>query len=199
MTETPQAIIRIVPGGGARTPDQIRNQWIYLTRNGDVPLQRSARHLGVLLPEDQLEQIARSWMVEAASDKVLELTTHIIVSFPPGTEEAVAFATARAWAEEVFGSGRHGGTFDYLTACHTDRAHPHMHLVVNRRALEGHWLKISRRHAQLNYVMLRAALVEIALRHGIILEATSRIERGLVEPPITFAEYRRRQRKKETS
>lgn len=199
MSETPQAIIRIVPGGGARTSDQIRNQWMYLTRQGDVQLQRSERHLGVILPVDQLEQVACSWAAETGNCRVLELTTHIVVSFPPGTEEAAAFATARAWAEELFGSGRNGGTFDYLTACHTDRAHPHMHLVVNRRALEGHWLKISRRHAQLNYETLRSSLVEIAARHGITLEATSRVERGLVETPITYAEYRRRQRKKEAS
>ena len=203
MTEVPQAIIRIVPGGGARTVIQILNQWMYLTRKGTVWLQRSERHLGVPVPVEQLDRMAQSWAVETgtywdgrpADESASDLTTHIIVSFPPGTGEAIAFATARAWAEEIFGSGRNGGTFDYLTACHTDRAHPHMHLVVNRRALEGHWLKISRRHPYLNYAKLRTTLVEVALRHGIVLEATSRVARGIEEAPITYAEYRRRQRR----
>lgn len=202
MFERPQAIIRIVPTGGARTATQIHNQWMYLSRKGDVQLQRSERYLGVMLPNGELKELARSWAVETgnyqagqpAAESVQELTTHIVVSFPPGTQVAKAFAAARAWAEEMFGSGHNGGTFDYLTAWHTDRPHPHLHLVINRRALEGHWLKISRRHAYLSYDKLRSALVDIAAGHGIVLDATSRVERGLLDPPITYAEYRRRAR-----
>lgn len=197
MTDAlPQAIIRIVPGGGAKTAEQIHNQWKYLTRKGHMQLRRSERHLGILLASEHLEAVAESWALETGYCRSGgDLTTHIVVSFPPGTEEEKAFATARAWAEEMFGSGRNGGSFDYLTACHTDRAHPHMHLIVNRRALEGHWLKISRRHPHLSYDKLRVTLTEIAGRHGIALEATSRLERGILETPITYAEYRRRARK----
>jgi len=203
MLERPQAIIRIVPAGGSKTAKQIHNQWMYLSRQGEVPLQRSERYLGVMLPHKKLKELARSWAVETgnyqigqpSAESVQELTTHIIVSFPPGTEAAKAFATGRAWAEEMFGSGRNGGTFDYISACHTDRAHPHMHLVVNRRAQEGHWLKISRRHAYLSYDKLRLTLVDVACRHGIVLDATSRVERGILDPPITYAEYRRQARK----
>jgi type IV secretion system T-DNA border endonuclease VirD2 len=202
MIERPQAIIRIVPGGGARTAAQICNQWTYLSRKGEVQLQRSERHLGVSLQNGGIKALAESWAVQTGSyqpgqseaDSVQELTTHIVVSFPPETRLGAAFAAGRGWAEEMFGSGRNGGTFDYLTACHSDRPHPHVHLIVNRRALEGHWLKISRRHASLNYEKLRSALVEVACRHDIVLEATSRAERGLTERPITYAEYRRRAR-----
>ena len=201
--ERPQAVIRIVPAGGSRTASQIHNQWMYLSRKGEVQLQRSERYLGMMLPHRQLRELAQSWAVETgnyqagqpAAESVQELTTHIVVSFPPGTTVAIAFATARDWAEEMFGSGRNGGTFDYLTACHTDRAHPHMHLVINRRALEGHWLKISKRHPYLSYDKLRSALVDIAMRHGIVLDATSRVERGIVDLPTTYAEYRRQARK----
>jgi type IV secretion system T-DNA border endonuclease VirD2 len=205
MTETserPQAIIRIVPGGGARTVTQIYNQWTYLSRKGEMQLQRSERHLGAMLPTAQHKALAASWAVQTGSyqlgqseeDSVQELTTHIVVSFPPTTELVAAFAAGRAWAEEIFGSGRNGGTFDYLSVCHSDRPHPHVHLIVNRRAFEGHWLKISRRHAFLNYDRLRSVLVDIACRHHIVLEATSRAQRGLADRPITYAEYRRRAR-----
>lgn len=202
MIERPQAVIRIVPGGGARTAAQICNQWTYLSRKGEIQLQRSERHLGVTLPNGELKTLAESWAVQTGSyqlgqseaDSIQELTTHIVVSFPPETKLCAAFAAGRVWAEEMFGSGRNGGTFDYLTACHSDRPHPHVHLIVNRRALEGHWLKISRRHACLNYDKLRSSLVEVAYRHDIALEATSRAERGLTDRPITYAEYRRRAR-----
>lgn len=199
----PQALIRIVPGGGAKTAKRIRDQWAYLSRRGKIPLQRSERHLGVTLSPEQLAEVARSWALETgnyqddqrAADSGQDLTTHIVVSFPPATDVALAFAIGRAWAEEMFGSGRNGGIFDYLTACHTDRAHPHMHLIVNRRALEGHWLKISRRQIHFNYERLRSTLVDVAFRFGIVLEATSRVARGILEQPLTYAEYRRRARK----
>ncbi|NEJ25826.1 relaxase/mobilization nuclease domain-containing protein [Rhizobium leguminosarum] len=158
------------------------------------------------MPYDRLFEMARSWaeqtgnyqpgQPEAESNQ--DLTTHIIVSFPRGTETNNAHAAGRAWAENVFGSWRQGGTFDYITAFHVDRQHPHLHVVVNRRALEGHWLKISRRHPHHNYNNMRSALVDAAYDNGIELDATSRAERDIMERPITYAEFRRRQRAGDT-
>ncbi|MER8576694.1 relaxase/mobilization nuclease domain-containing protein [Mesorhizobium sp. M1409] len=202
----PQAIIRIVPRGGARTARQIRDQLNYLSREGTIDLLRSSRHQGVAVPYDRLHEMARSWaeqtgnyqpgQPEAESNQ--DLTTHIIVSFPRGTDANNAHAAGRAWVENIFGSGGQGGTFDYITAFHVDRQHPHLHVVVNRRALEGHWLKISRRHPHHNYNNMRAALVNAAYDNSIELDATSRAERGIMERPITYAEFRRRQRAGET-
>jgi type IV secretion system T-DNA border endonuclease VirD2 len=198
-----QAFVRIVPRGGAKSAIQIFNQLTYLSRNGDLPLQRSERHLSVPLSAAGLKTTAESWVREAgfcqsrrdAANAVQALTTHLIVSFPYGTDVRTAFIAGRSWAQEMFGSGRHGGTFDYLTACHDDRPHPHVHLIVNRRALEGHWLKISRRHPELSYDQLRTSLVAVARRYGISLEASSRAARGLKKPAITYAEYRRSARR----
>jgi type IV secretion system T-DNA border endonuclease VirD2 len=201
--QLPQVIVRLVPRGGARTATQIRDQWRYLSRKGEVQLQHSERHFGIFMPVERIGQMAISWVKQTGerADSIEagggpELTTHIVVSFPVGTDPEKAFSAGRAWAEEMFGSGTNGGTFDYLTACHSDRPHPHVHLVVNRRAIEGHWLKISRRHPSLNYQKMRATLAEIARRYGIEIEATSRIDRGITERPVTYAEYRRRARGK---
>jgi type IV secretion system T-DNA border endonuclease VirD2 len=198
-----QAFIRIVPRGGAKSATQIYNQLMYLSRRGAEPLRRCARHLSIALTKSALKAAAQSWVSEAgvyqspqdAACAVQALTTHIVISFPPGTDVSSAFTAGRAWAEEMFGSGRHGGTFDYLTACHNDRPHPHVHLLLNRRALEGHWLKISRRHPDLNYERLRSSMVAIARLHGIALEASSRVTRGIDAPAVTYAEYRRRARR----
>lgn len=198
----PQALVRIVPRGGAKSAIQLLNQLIYLSRCGEAPLQRSERHLSIPLRLAGLKAIAESWVREAgfcqsyrdAASATQALTTHFVLSFPHGTEQCAAFAAGRAWADEMFGSGRNGGTFDYLTACHDDRPHPHVHLVVHRRALEGHWLKISRRHPELSYDKLRQAMVVVARTYGIALEASSRAARGLDAPAVTYAEYRRRAR-----
>ncbi|QCJ00988.1 relaxase/mobilization nuclease domain-containing protein [Agrobacterium larrymoorei] len=203
MPDRSQVIIRIVPGGGTKTIQQIINQLEYLSRKGKLELQRSARHLGVFIPANEIRDLARSWVQETGAydenqsdeERQQELTTHIIVSFPAGTSEAAAYAASREWAAETFGSGVGGGRYNYLTAFHTDRDHPHLHVVVNRRELLGHgWLKISRRHPQLNYDALRIRMAEISLRHGIVLEASTRAERGITERPMTFAQYRRLQR-----
>lgn len=203
MRQLPQAVVRVVPRGGARTAAQIRDQWRYLSRKGQVQLQHSERHFGIFLPVERIAEIASSWVEQTGKradsikvDNDQELTTHIVVSFPEGTDIEKAFAAGRTWAEETFGAGANSGTFDYLTACHSDRPHPHVHLVVNRRALEGHWLKISRRHPLLNYERMRATLAEVARRYGIEIDATSRVERGITERPVTYAEYRRRARRK---
>lgn len=203
VSQAPQAVVRIVPRGGARTAKQILGQWKYLSRNGKVPLQRSERHLGLFLAPDQVKATAMSWVSQAenwsddaSGRNAHELTTHIVLSFPQEIERSKAFAAGRAWAEAMFGCGAGGGTFDYLTVCHSDRPHPHVHLVVNRRALEGHWLKIARRNSWHNYETMRSVMVDVARRHGIELEATSRLARGIKVPAITYAEYRRRAREK---
>ncbi|QTG17176.1 relaxase/mobilization nuclease domain-containing protein (plasmid) [Agrobacterium tumefaciens] len=203
MPDLAQVIIRIVPGGGTKTLQQIINQWEYLSRKGELELRLSARHLDIPLPPDQIHEFARSWVQETGTydesrpdeERQQELTTHIIVSFPAGTSQVAAHAASREWAAEMFGSGEGGGCYNYLTAFHVDRDHPHLHVVVNRRELLGQgWLKISRRHPQLNYDALRIKMAEISLRYGILLDASSRAERGITERPITYAEYRRLER-----
>ncbi|ACM39658.1 MULTISPECIES: T-DNA border endonuclease VirD2 [Rhizobium/Agrobacterium group] len=203
MPDRSQVIIRIVPGGGTKTLQQIINQLEYLSRKGTLELQRSARHLDIFVPPDNIRDLARSWIQETGTydesqpdeERQKELTTHIIVSFPAGTSQPAAYAASREWAAETFGSGEGGGQYNYLTAFHTDRDHPHLHVVVNRRELLGHkWLKISRRHPQLNYDALRTRMAKVSFRHGIVLEATRRAERGITERPMTFAQYRRLER-----
>ncbi|NTF91474.1 T-DNA border endonuclease VirD2 [Agrobacterium rhizogenes] len=203
MPDRAQVIIRIVPGGGTKTLQQIINQLEYLSRKGKLELQRSARHLDIFVPPDQIHELAQSWVQETGiydesqpdEERQQELTTHIIVSFPAGTSQAAAYEASRQWAAEMFGSGAGGGRYNYLTAFHVDRDHPHLHVVVNRRELLGHgWLKISRRHPQLNYDALRIKMAEISLRHGIVLDATSRAERGIFERPLTYAQFRRLER-----
>ncbi|MCE6078313.1 relaxase/mobilization nuclease domain-containing protein [Agrobacterium vitis] len=203
MAAPAQVVIRIVPRGGTKTIQQVINQWEYLSRKGKLELRLSARHLDIPLPPDHITRFARSWVLETGNyDESLpdeqrqqDLTTHIIVSFPPGTDPTSAHAASREWAADMFGSGNGGGRYNYLTSFHTDRDHPHLHVVVNRRELFGReWLKISRRHPHLNYDALRVRMAEISLRHGIVLDATSRAERGITERPITYAEYRRIER-----
>lgn len=118
MPDGAQVIIRIVPGGGTKTLQQIINQLEYLSRKGELELRLSARHLDIALPPDQLHELARSWVQETGTcdesqpdeERQQELTTHIVVSFPAGTSQVAAHAASREWAADMFGSGEGGAT-----------------------------------------------------------------------------------------
>ncbi len=180
-----QAIVHVVRGGGARTISRICAQFQYLARRGKLELRFSERHGGGVLPYDELREWATRWAAQAGNyingepvgDADQAMTTHIIVSFPPGTPRAAAHRAGRAWAEEMFGALHINDVFDYVTAFHVDREHPHLHVVVNRRSLSpGHgWLKIARRNETINYDIMRARLVLCAARENIPLRHDYRV------------------------
>lgn len=200
MPETPQAIVHIVRGGGCQTIGRICSQWEYLSRKGQLEVRFSERHGGGVMPHEEFEIWAKRWAEQTGhyidgvklSDGHPELTTHIVVSFPPGTDEGAAEDAGRLWAENMFGSGENGGEWDYVTVFHTDRAHPHLHVVVNRRALSNRaeWLAIAHRNDFLNYDSLREGLADAAYDCGIELDASSREQRGLEGRNPTRAQYR---------
>ncbi|CUX65768.1 putative endonuclease [Agrobacterium tumefaciens str. Kerr 14] len=204
MSAAPQAIVHLPRRGGCKSVKRICEQLKYLDQDEEVILEFSERHGGAQMSRDDYETWARQWAEqtghyyngESLYDGEQDLTTHIIVSFPSGTDPSAAYSSGRDWAENVFGSGRNGGEWDYITAFHTNRPHPHLHVIVNRRSLagRGEWLAISHRNRFINYDTMRAALVEAASGHGITLDASSREQRGLQGRGPTTAEYRRKAR-----
>ena len=187
----PQAVVKMIRKGGASDVRGLRAQMAYLSRDGAQPLQRSEAMMGIDVDAEQAALLEKDWRMPPDGSGRADRTSHFIVSFPQDAPHASAERAGRAWAEEMFGSGEYGGdSYDYYTAFHTDRAHPHMHVVVYRRGLEnGEWLKVSQR-SDLNYDRMREVLVDVADREGIELEATTRLARGLHDRPVPDAEYR---------
>ncbi len=188
----PQAVVKMIRKGGASDARGLKAQMAYLSRDGAQPLQRSEAMMGIEVDAEQAALLAKDWRMPPEGSGRADRTSHFIVSFPQDAQHEPAERAGRAWAEEMFGSGQYGGdSYDYYTAFHTDRAHPHMHVVVYRRGLEnGAWLKVSRR-SDVNYDRMRAILVEVSAREGIELEATTRLARGVHDRPVPDAEYRR--------
>lgn len=186
----PQAMVKVIRNGGTTNARGMRDQMSYLEKDGDAKLERSEQFFGIELDEDAQEGLIEAWGLDRASNTDSDKTTHFVVSFPSDTEHGAAYRAGRSWAYEMFASGTYGDVFDYYTAFHTDRAHPHIHVIVNRRGVEnGDWLKVSRR-SQINYDELRAVQVEVAAREDIYLEASPRLARGLSDRPIPDAEIR---------
>lgn len=185
-----QAMVKVIRKGGTSTARGMGGQMKYLAKDGDAALERSERYFGTELDEDGQKALVESWGITGEAKTESDKTTHFVVSFPIDTNEDAAYRAGRAWAEEMFAKGTYGEVYDYYTAFHTDRAHPHMHIVVNRRGLEnGDWLKVSKR-SLFNYEEFRAVQVEVSAREGIVLEATPRLARGVSDRQIPDAEIR---------
>ena len=114
-------------------------------------------------------------------------TTHMLMSFPKGTKSEDVRDIASDVCERFFENDE--GHFDYVIAVHKDRDHPHAHIVLNRRSQEGEFFYLGRDH-RFNYDDFRLAMVEEAEKYDVKLEATRRIDRGVVDyPPRTREIY----------
>lgn len=194
LQRSPQAMVKVIKKGGTNSARGMRDQMSYLQKEGEAKLERSENFFGAEIDEEGMNDLIEAWGLDQPSNTKSDKTTHFVVSFPADTDHDAAYRAGRAWAEEMFASGNYGDVYDYYTAFHTDRAHPHIHVIVNRRGMEnGEWLKVSRR-SHFKYDELRAIQVEVAAREGIYLEATPRLARGVTDRPIPDAEIRRAER-----
>ena len=115
-------------------------------------------------------------------------TTHLLMAFPVGTRGTDVRDIAQDVCERFFEQGP--SRFDYIVAVHEDRAHPHAHVVLNRRSPDGEMFYLGRDH-HFNYDDFREAMVTAAERHGVRLEATRRLERGITSHKAPIEEIHR--------
>ncbi|MGR3512143.1 MAG: relaxase/mobilization nuclease domain-containing protein [Paracoccaceae bacterium] len=184
------AVFKAIRGGGTHTKSQLSNQLGYLTTKSTHIIDSSGFLDGKAKLDNKeikelTERFSKRW--SAGFRPKLGQTTHMLMSFPIGTRgEDVRDITANV-AERFFQTDE--GHFDYIIAVHEDRAHPHAHIVLNRRSQEGEFFFLGRDH-RFNYDDFRLAMVEEAERFGVRLEATRRLDRGVVQyPPRTREVY----------
>ncbi|ATI43731.1 endonuclease (plasmid) [Pacificitalea manganoxidans] len=182
------AVFKAIRGGGTHTKSQLANQLDYLTTKSTHIVDSSGFLDGKTKLEagdikDLTERFAKRW--DAGFKPKLGQTTHMLMSFPIGTRGEDVRDIATDVAERFFQTDE--GHFDYIIAVHEDRDHPHAHLVLNRRSQEGEFFFLGRNH-RFNYDDFRLAMVEEAVKYGVRLEATRRVERGVVHYPARTSE-----------
>lgn len=182
------AVFKAIRGGGTHTKLQLANQLDYLTTKSTHIVDSSGFLDGKAKLEagdikDLTERFAKRW--DAGFKPKLGQTTHMLMSFPVGTRGEDVRDIATDVAERFFQTDE--GHFDYIIAVHEDRDHPHAHLVLNRRSQEGEFFFLGRNH-RFNYDDFRLAMVEEAEKYGVRLEATRRVERGVVHYPARTSE-----------
>jgi len=182
------AVFKAIRGGGTHTKSQLMNQLDYLTTKSTHIVDSSGFLDGKAKLEakdikDLTERFAKRW--DAGFKPKLGQTTHMLMSFPIGTRGEDVRDIATDVAERFFQTD--AGHFDYIIAVHEDRDHPHAHLVLNRRSQEGEFFFLGRNH-RFNYDDFRLAMVEEAEKYGVRLEATRRVDRGVVHYPARTSE-----------
>nr|WP_278250401.1 relaxase/mobilization nuclease domain-containing protein [Paracoccus fontiphilus] len=185
------AVLKKIARGGTQTPGRLQAQLRYLFTKSHalfgntVALDPDAEGLTA----EQRKAITLDWSDGWRGEPKNGHTTHLLLSFPYDLSPKKALRIAEAWAFEMFQSGTHvRDEWAYVAALHTDRSHPHVHIVVNNRGLEQDtWFFMAKDHA-FNLATMKERLVEIASGMGVELDASSRLERGILTYGPTRAE-----------
>lgn len=147
----------------------------YISRNGK--LECEDEECQVLAGTEAIDDRMRSWVEDEElyqqtgagrpSDK---LARRFIVSTPPGTDPEALKKVVRDFVVAEFKSRG----FEFIWTIHTDKAHPHAHVLIRNRSADGHRLHYSNQELR----AMRERFCVIAEQYGIDLNATSRAVRG---------------------
>ena len=171
LKHTPEVMVKITNrAASAQGMGAVRRHLRYITRNGKVELEDQDRQ--TIAGVAALHDLADAWQFGGWG--VPETSTHrevfnILLSMPPGTDRRAVRDAARDFAALEFGDGR-----DYVFAAHDDEAHPHVHLCVQVRGLDGRRLNPGKRDLQ----RWRERFAQQLQAHGVEANATSRRTRG---------------------
>jgi type IV secretion system T-DNA border endonuclease VirD2 len=188
------AVLKKISKGGTANAKELAAQMDYL-------FSKSASIFGngVVLDadakgptKDERNDIVGDWVEDWRGSPKNGHTTHLLMSFPSHVRPEKAKLIAEAWAFEMFQSGEHqDDVWSYVAALHTDKAHPHVHMVVNNRGtVNDSWFFMAKEHA-FNLEVMKERMVAIAAEEGVFLDATSRAERGLLTYGPSRAEIER--------
>lgn len=173
------AIFKPISKGGCHTGAQLKAQLTYLTSKSSHILDSRGTHDGKkTLTGAEIDRVVRRFENQWGERHGPKLghTSHLLMAFPVGTSGEEVRAITESVCEQFFQG--EGSQFDYIAAIHQDRAHPHAHIVLNRRSKDGEMFFLGKDH-HFNYDAFRVAMVEAAQVHGIRLEATRRLDRGV--------------------
>ncbi|CAB1114259.1 unnamed protein product [Ectocarpus sp. CCAP 1310/34] len=141
-----------------------------------------------VLDEAQKSEIIEDWAETWRGTTKLGFTSHMLLSFPTDVTVDQVRDITLEWAEHFFDSGEYGDQWDYVLAVHDDRAHKHAHILLNNRGVDqGTWFSCWA-EGVMSPQLMREKQAEIAEKHGIMLDATTRLERGIYAKPAGMEE-----------
>lgn len=149
-----------------------RAHMTYITRN--MQLEAENQNAEKLAHREELKDVINEWgraINDEKSGANTRTAMHLMMSMPKGTEPEAVKNAAREFAHDEFGENH-----EYIFVLHTDRPHPHVHLVV--RMLGKNGKRLNPRKADL--MRYREAFAVEMRRQGVDAVATVRQARGVV-------------------
>jgi hypothetical protein len=172
--KAPEVVVKI--SGGGMGMKVIRAHLDYISRNGQVALENQDGD--VLTGRDDIRDLKTELQFSGfgiPEESTVREAFNIVLSMPPGTDRTAVHDSVRSFAADQFGKD-----FRYLFACHTDEAHPHVHLCVIARSNDG--TRLNPRKADLQD--WRESFAANLREHGIDANATRRQARGVTRVPV---------------
>jgi hypothetical protein len=188
VRRTPEVMVK-VSGGGA-TSKAVSAHFKYLNRRREFEIETDdGDHLQ---GRASIKNLVDSWDldVDAAESqcyrgtpgrKPVKLVHNIVLSMPKYTSPGGLLDASRAFAREQFALMHR-----YALVLHTDKDHPHVHLVVKAMGEDGQRFNI--RKATLRE--WRREFARHLREHGIAANATERAIRGVTKPQKRDGIYR---------
>jgi len=171
LRRAPEVMVKITnKASGAQGMGAVRRHLQYIARDGHLELedQDGRVHRGALAMEDLFDEWRwGGWGMPEESRR--RETFNLMLSMPAGTDRAAVREASRAFAREIFGDGRL-----YVFAQHDDQPHPHVHLCVRVRGLDGRCLNPRKRDLR----TWREVFAQQLREHGVDANATPRLVRG---------------------
>lgn len=165
----PEVMVKI-PARTAKTNGMgaIKNHIDYISRNGKVDIENQDGEIITGKPNIK-ENVINEWKLQGIPEisKYRE-SLNVVLSMPAGTPPDAVHRAAREFAKEVFKDHQ------YVMALHTDEPHPHVHLCVMIRDLNGKRMNPRKN----DLFQWRVKFAEKMREQGIDCAATKRQHRG---------------------
>ena len=171
---TPEVVMKF-DKTSVKSAHHLQESGRYISRNGKLECEDDDGQ--VLAGTEAIDDRMQSWVEDdelykqtgagRPSDK---LARRFVVSTPPGTDPEALKKAVRDFTEAEFKSKG----FEYIWTIHTDKAHPHAHVLIKNRSADGHRFHYSNQELR----AMRERFCVIAEQYGIDLNATSRAVRG---------------------
>lgn len=184
------AIFKRIRAGGCKTRRSLGNQLDYVNDKAVFTFSTMTNALSdqTTLTEGQKQTILDQWTGTWRGTTKLGFTSHMLLSFPTDVTEDQVTGIALDWCEHFFESGHYGDEWDYVIAVHTDRDHPHAHILLNNRGKDqGVWFSCWE-GGVMSPQLMRETQASIAENYGVVLDATTRLERGIFARPAGLEE-----------
>lgn len=190
----PEVMVKVT--GGGRSLQQVMDELDYFGRDGELEFHTDE---GTTLQGKNIgKDIVADWdlELEALRDRRLysgksgrrspKMAHNILLSMPPGTPPEKVLAASKKFAFEKFALQNR-----YAMALHTDRPHPHVHLIVKAIGEDGVRLHIDKDMLR----EWRQSFARYLRELGVAANATDRKTRGVTKPQKLDGIYRANLRK----